>query len=308
MSTSTALEVSTLIKLIINHKKTLIWIVVITAIISTIISFIIPPKYKTTAVVYPIHLTPYSEESQTEQLLQYFKSVSVRDIVIKKMNLIQHYKIDTTRSDYRSLLNYLYKENISISPTLYESIEIEVRDRDPKMTKKIAECIIQTTDSLISSLKKQVVYEEYMNYQLTINKLQRQIDSINTLITFMYNQYNIIDPNYQAKYLSKKLTSGKLDANDQKIIENIKNKREYINSFKLHITNIYKSIEKLNREKNRLEVDLNGNLHFIQVISPPFIPDKKYFPVRWIIISLSELAVISIFIIYLIFKYSNKKF
>ncbi|HPQ08370.1 MAG TPA: Wzz/FepE/Etk N-terminal domain-containing protein [Bacteroidia bacterium] len=307
MNTSNSLEISTLLKLIFNHKKTLIWIIIITAVVSTAISFIIPPKYKTNAVVYPIHLTPYSEESQTEQLLQYFNSVSVRDIVIKKMNLIQHYKIDTSRSDYRSLLNSLYKENVSLSPTLYESIEIEVRDRNPEMTKKIVECIIQTTDSLILALKKQVITEEYTNYQNTIYTLQHQIDSINTLITSMYNQYNIVDQNYQAKYLSKKLSSGKLDADNQKILENIKNKREYINSLKLQIKNISKSLEKLIKEKNRLEVDLKGNLHFVQVISPPFTPDKKYFPVRWIIVSLSELAVISIFIIYLIYRYSNKQ-
>ncbi|RME19865.1 MAG: hypothetical protein D6799_00340, partial [Bacteroidetes bacterium] len=141
----TNLEIKTFLQLILKNKKTLLIIIISTGIISTIISYIIPPKYKTTAIIYPIHLSPYSEESPTEQLLQYYNSVAVRDMVIKKMNLIQHYKIDTTKQQYKSLLNYIYRENISFSPTLYESIEITVRDKDPLMTKKIADCIIQTT-------------------------------------------------------------------------------------------------------------------------------------------------------------------
>jgi uncharacterized protein involved in exopolysaccharide biosynthesis len=307
MNTSNSLEISTLLKLVFNHKKTLIWIIIITAVVSTTISFIIPPKYKTTAVVYPIHLTPYSEESQTEQLLQYFNSVSVRDIVIKKMNLIQHYKIDTSRSDYRSLLNYLYKENISISPTLYESIEIEVRDRDPKMTKKIAECIIQTTDSFILTLKKKKIIEEYTNYLNAINHIKHQIDSLNFLITNTRVQNNIFDINYQTRYLSKKLSSGNIDENSKKIIEAINTKREYINDLTNIVNNYYYSFGGFLVEKKRIEVDINGKISFIQVISPPFIPNKKYFPVRWIIVSLSELAAISLFIIYLIYRYSNKQ-
>jgi hypothetical protein len=307
MNTSKSLEISTLLKLVFNHKKTLIWIIIITAVVSTAISFIIPPKYKTTAVVYPIHLTPYSEESQTEQLLQYFKSVSVRDIVIKKMNLIQHYKIDTTEKFYHDKLYNEYKQNISISPTLYESIEIEVIDRDPEMTEKIAKCIIQTTDSFILTLKKKKIIEEYTNYLNAINHIKHQIDSLNFLITNTRVQNNIFDINYQTRYLSKKLSSGNIDENSKKIIEAINTKREYINDLTNIVNNYYYSFGGFLVEKKRIEVDINGKISFIQVISPPFIPNKKYFPVRWIIVSLSELAAISLFIIYLIYRYSNKQ-
>lgn len=300
-----SLEIKTFIQLLLSRKKTFLILIILTAVISIIVSYIIPPKYKTIAVVYPIHLTPYSEESQTEQLLQYYNSVAVRDMVIKKMRLIEHYKIDTTKSDYRSLLNYLYRENISFSPTLYESIEIEVKDKDPLMTKAIAECIIQTTDSFILTLKKKQIVEKYSNYKNEIDLIQNRIDSLNNLIVSIQSEFNILDANYQAKYLSKKLTSGKLDAESQKIAEAIKTKRDKIKSMRKIVKEQIISLGNLKREVDRLEVDLKGDLHFSQVISPPYVPDKKYFPVRWIIVALSELAVICVFIIYLL--YSQKK-
>lgn len=300
-----SLEIKTFIQLLLSRKKTFLILIILTAVISIIVSYIIPPKYKTIAVVYPIHLTPYSEESQTEQLLQYYNSVAVRDMVIKKMRLIEHYKIDTTKSDYRSLLNYLYRENISFSPTLYESIEIEVKDKDPLMTKAIAECIIQTTDSFILTLKKKQIVEEYSNYKNEIDLIQNRIDSLNNLITSVKNQYNIINAEYQARYISKKLANGKADAETQKLAEALKNKSEYIEILKKIIKEQIISFRNMKREIDRLEVDLKGDLHFSQVISPPYVPDKKYFPVRWIIVALSELAVICVFIIYLL--YSQKK-
>ena len=303
------LEIQSFLQLLLHRKKILLALILITAIISIIVSYIIPPKYKTIAVVYPIHLTPYSEESQTEQLLQYLNSVQVRNLVIKKMNLIQHYKIDTTQKEWRSKLYYLYKENISFSPTLYESIEIEVRDKQPEKTKQIAECIIQTTDSMILGLKKKVVFEEYNNFQREINKIQKRIDSLNQLLVNIQNQYNILDANYQARYLSKKLSisNGKLDAENQKLVENLKDKKEYVQILQKEIKEQIKSLGKIITERDRLEVDLNGDVHFMQVISPPYVPDKKYFPVRWLIVALSELAVITIFIIYLLYIQPIKK-
>ncbi|GIV27835.1 MAG: hypothetical protein KatS3mg027_1649 [Bacteroidia bacterium] len=308
MNNSTNLELNSFFKLVVKKKKTFLIAIVITAILSIIVSYIIPPKYKTLAVVYPIHLTPYSEESQTEQLLQYLNSVAVRDVVIKKLKLIEHYKIDTTRQDWRSLLNYIYRENISFSPTLYESIEIEVRDKKPEMTKAIADCIISTTDSVILALKKKVILEEYNNYQNEINVVQRRIDSLNQLIVAIQNQYNILDANYQARYLSKKLANGKIDKETEKLISDLKNKKEYINILQKIIKEQILSLGNLKRERDRLEVDLKGELHFTQVISPPYVPDKKYFPVRWLIVALSELSVISLLIIYFLLteKSQNK--
>lgn len=301
------LEVKSFIQLLLSRKKIFLTLILITAVISIIISYIIPPKYKTTAVVYPIHLAPYSEESPTEQLLQYFNSIQVRDIVIKKMNLIQHYRIDTSQKEWKSILHSLYRENISFSPTLYESIEIEVKDKQPEKTKQIAECIIQTTDSMILGFKRKIVYEEYSNYQREIDKIQKRIDSLNQLLVNIQNQYNILDANYQARYLSKKLSQGKLDAESQKLVENLKNKKEFVQILQKKMNKQIVSLGKLILEINRLEVDLNGELHFMQVISPPYVPDKKYFPVRWLIVALSELAVISIFIIYLLFSQPIKK-
>ena len=59
-------------------------------------SYFIPPQYKAEAVLYPSNLGQYSTESSTEQLLQFFYGNDIRDSIVAKFDLINHYKIDTT--------------------------------------------------------------------------------------------------------------------------------------------------------------------------------------------------------------------
>ncbi|MFM7079592.1 MAG: hypothetical protein ACKOYC_07345, partial [Bacteroidota bacterium] len=58
--------------------------------------FFIKPKFKSTAIVYPSNLIPYSTESPTEQMIQLFGSDEIRDEIIKDFDLFKHYEVDTT--------------------------------------------------------------------------------------------------------------------------------------------------------------------------------------------------------------------
>jgi len=55
-------------------------ITLIAIIVGFIVSspIVIKPLYKSYAVVYPVNLSPSSEESNTEQLLQWFNSEEVK--------------------------------------------------------------------------------------------------------------------------------------------------------------------------------------------------------------------------------------
>jgi len=50
-------------------------------------SYFITPKYKSYAVVYPANISPYSDESATEQMLQILQSKDIKDSVIKEFDL-----------------------------------------------------------------------------------------------------------------------------------------------------------------------------------------------------------------------------
>jgi capsule polysaccharide export protein KpsE/RkpR len=106
-------------------------------------------------VVYPVNLSPSSEESTTEQLLQWFNSEEVKKAVCEKFDLYKHYDINTLDARHQTWFNLKFKERVSINATLYESIEISVKDQDPYMAKKITQGIIDAANELIMSVKKE---------------------------------------------------------------------------------------------------------------------------------------------------------
>jgi hypothetical protein len=73
-----------LLNLIGKWKWHLLIISIIAAIVSLVVSspMITTPRFKSVAVVYPSNIKPYSDESETEQMLQWLTSKDVRDSVM----------------------------------------------------------------------------------------------------------------------------------------------------------------------------------------------------------------------------------
>src|SRR4051812_40518935 len=76
------------ISMIMKWKIHFIVITVAAIVVAAVCSspLFIKPKYKSFAIVYPSNLKPYSTESETEQMLQLFRSADVRNDVIRKFH------------------------------------------------------------------------------------------------------------------------------------------------------------------------------------------------------------------------------
>lgn len=280
-----------LIAVLFKNKKAIIIVTIIAIVASVAASFIIKPKFKSTAVVFPVNLSPTSEESNTEQLLQYFNSEEVKNRVAKNFDLYKHYDIDPNYKEAKSLFDFYFKSNVSISPTLYESIEITVRDESPEMAQKVAQGMIDETNKFIMELKRERLGEYIKNSQKAISRESKNIDSINYQINELRTKYDIIDIEAQSKYLSKKLYNDKSLTESQKTTyEGIKTKNVEINKLWSVYTGQAKTITDFIDQYDRYLFDYNSEISFTNIVSKPNLPDKKYFPVRWIIVTISTLS------------------
>ena len=128
-----------ILKGLLPHWKKLTIVALVAIVVGIFISspMVIKPLYKSYSVVYPVNLSPSSEESSTEQLLQWFNSEEVKKAVCDKFDLYKHYDVDTLDPRHQTWFNLKFKERVSINATLYESVEISVKDQDPYMAKKI---------------------------------------------------------------------------------------------------------------------------------------------------------------------------
>ena len=154
---SNAYDSTNLLQVIVKWKKQVLYIGLIAAVVSFIISmpFIIKPKYKSFGIAYPANLTPYSTESQSEQLVQLMESDAIKDQLIQNFNLYEHYEIPQGKPAAKSLIYEEIKSNIAISKTDYESVEIEVLDIDSTLAKHMVDSIITGANHLYKKIYRE---------------------------------------------------------------------------------------------------------------------------------------------------------
>ena len=282
----------------------------IAIVVGTFISspMIMKPLYKSYAVVYPVNLSPSSEESTTEQLLQWFNSEEVKQAVCNKFDLYKHYEIDTLDARHQTWFNLKYKERVTINATLYESIEISVKDIDPYMAKKITQGIIDAANELILAVKKERLHEYMANNEKELKISSHKVDSLKFMINSIRREYNIVDFQYQSKYISKELAkSSNLSESNAKTAEGLKIQRTELERLRDVISSQIVSYNELRTNIDKYHLDFANEISFTNVVSKPTLPDSKCFPVRSLVVAIITLSSLLIACIVLVFLNIKKQ-
>ena len=282
-----------IIPLIKNNIK---WFIItgIVAIIAGVIfssPAFIRPKYKSEAVLYPMNLTSYSNESSTEQMLQLLESNEIINVLIQDFNLYEKYKIDTNEKGSRFKILKEIKDNIQITKTSYESVVIEVTDYNPEDAKAMIDTIISKVNQIATRIERTKAKIE-LDALAIIKKQKGQtisnlLDSIKTYST----KYNVLDYIMQ----SKEVTAGYMELlaknvrgkNYDEAIGLYKNLEKYGRKFhdfhhQLNLTREEYAL--LEKEYDEALKKLKQKYIFTNVIVSPEVPDKKSYPIRWLIV------------------------
>src|ERR1022692_15022 len=105
-----------------KNRRHLFLITLIASLVAVIITlpFIIKPKYRSQAYLYPANMVPFFMEqnsnkvSNSELLLQFFNSNNIRTDVRRKLRLDRHYDLDTTKPKFQTYFDYIFEANIKI--------------------------------------------------------------------------------------------------------------------------------------------------------------------------------------------------
>lgn len=276
-------------------------ITVIAIILAVIFSspFFITPKYKSSAVVYPANITSYSDESETEQMLQIMQSKDIKDSVIKKYDLAGHYGIDSNYKYFYTVLYYEYGQNVSINKTPYESVEIIVMDKDPQMASDIVNAILHYYDEKVRSLHNTKYIEVIRMYESILAKKRMGIDSLKKKLSHLSEKYGLIDYDAQALEVTRgnlKTIMGASKGNiNQKevdrLLENMQEKGGELIDLVESIRHEARTYADMKVEYENYVRFYTDELTYTNIITPPFSADKKAYPVRWLIVVFTALAV-----------------
>ena len=272
---------ATLLKVIFKWKWHIVAVTIIAALLGALFSgpMFITPKFKSEAVLYPNGLSEFSDETYTEQMLQVMESQEIMDSVVEKFDLMNHYEIDKNYKYAKTALIGEYRDRISISKTPYDAVKIKVLDKDPQIAYNIVNEIINQYNIKFGEIHKSKKYENARMFEQQLAKKYAFIDSLKRELTKITNDGDMLNYLYLSKGNSIAYFS---DGNDSKKTGNVATAIALVELIATETAD-YTDVRHFYEEELR---QAEGNMTYSNIISRPYISDKKAYPVRWVIVAL----------------------
>ena len=298
----------------LRKRRNVLFITSALAFISSIIfSLLIEDKYESSVVLFPSTTTSISrallndenykekdflefgEEEEAEQLIQLLNSDTIRNYIINKFDLMNHYDINPEAEYRQTELYEEYKSNIDFYRTKFMSVKIEVLDTDKEYAAKIANEISKKVDevrnSILQKAAKQgfvIVEKEYNNLVAEINRMEDTLNQIRAKgvqdyeiqVEMLSNQYGaalVKGNNAAAKVLEDKLdTVSKYGGKYLSLVQQMEYEREKLSD--------------LRKVYAEARVNAESTIDQTFIVNRAYASEKASYPIRWLIVVGSTVA------------------
>jgi hypothetical protein len=306
----------TFVKVVYRWKVQLLIVVLAAAALGLLLSseWFIKPKYKSSAILYPSNLTPYGNETATEQMLQLLQSTDIRSAICERFKLSDRYQVDMTKKGAYTALYDTYNDNVDIRRTELEAVKIDVYDTDPLEACHIVDSIIGLMNLKARWLQRSKTEEVIKLLKQELDYKQAEIDTLETSLKVLREKYGLLDYYIQTKEALKRyyklITSG---APKERLIEldgimkNLEAKGAQSVSLKQLHQKAYETYAEIRVQYDKALSDSRKELTYANVVAKPYPSDKKSTPVRWIVVCLSALSAL-VFSLLVIIVVENKGF
>ena len=322
-----------LCKLLVEYRRPLLIILAAAAVLAVVFSspFFITPLYKSTTIIYPTSsnsiskvlisttyqsekdIMNFGEDEQTEQMLQVLNSNRVRDKVISRFNLMEHYKIKPDSKYPITKLNKLYDSRIKFRRTEYNAVKITVLDSDAALSARIANEIAEIFDSTMNQMQKEVAIEAFriveQEYNWLVAEMNMLEDSLNTL-----RKLGVFDYESQVEMLSRQMAV-ELGKGNTQGVSNIQKQLDVLADYggasyaiNQRLDNDRLQLSLVKSKYEEAKVDATEFIPHKFVVTSAFKAERKSYPVRWLIVVITVLSTFLLLIFCIVFYDRSKDF
>ncbi len=250
----------------------------------------IKPRFRSSAIVYPVNLSSYSIESTSDQLLQLLESNSIRDSLVRIHKLAEHYHIDVTEPPGQFYLQAEYRDHVSIAKTRYESVQIEIEDEDPRTSQAMVMDLLDQCDKLARRLQREKSEEVLHITRREMDLARHKLDSVEARLDTLRKRTGLLSYDAQTEEVTRgymRMLGGGNAGGRSEAKDLLNALGEFGGEFRAltELANSYRAqfIEKQVAHE-RILTDLSKDLTYTNVVVYPERADKKVYPVRWLIV------------------------
>ncbi len=288
-----------LLTLIWKWKIHFIVIGLITILLAAVFSspYFLTPLYKSQSRLYPINTRSYSEESESEQLLEILSSTDLKRQMIDVFNLSERYGIKPDDPYYRTNILKEYNDHVDYKKTEFETIELTVLDPDPQVASDMVDSLISFYNSKVKLLQREKYGEQAFSYQNDLKRKTTEIDSVLVLMADLRKNYGLLDYEVQAEQLTLGYMNALSGNAAPKAVNEIKSMLGKMEEKGGEFLLMEVQLEALEVQRDTIDRKLdkalslaNKDESYAMIVEEAFPADKKSYPTRWLIVFVSLLA------------------
>ncbi|HIK63111.1 MAG TPA: hypothetical protein EYG01_03790 [Flavobacteriales bacterium] len=245
-------------------------------------------------------------------MMQILQSNDIKQRVVTKFDLINHYEIDTSNEKHYASLMKKYDGNIESEITKFSSIRISVMDENPQMAADIANEIASLIDTVMNNLQKNMAEQGYQslirdrNYVLSEIKVLE--DSIAKIRALGINDYES-----QSEVLNEQWAVAKIENNHaaaNAITKKLEILSKYGGQYSALRDNLIHSRGRLNyvqKKLNEHKVTAQEQLEHKFIVNAAGPSLKKSYPIRWLIVVVSAFSTALFMVVLIALKEQIKR-
>ena len=230
----------------------------------------------------------YGEEEEAERVIQILSAHEIREYIIEKYDLWDHYDIRPESPKAKTKMYKKFNENISFRRTEYNSVEISVLDTKPERAAGMANDMLFMLDSLKNRIQQERAAEGLRVVQAKYDEMGQRLqligDSLSSIRAKGVNDYES-----QSEVLNKELAVA-LAKNNRAGAQAIQAQLDTLSKYGSTYLALSGQLELLTEQQILLErkleevkADAESSIKQIMTIDYGYPADSKTYPKRSLI-------------------------
>lgn len=289
---------------------------IISIVVSSVASYMITPKYKSTVIFYPTTnnsisnalLTDlnqrqkdpleFGEEEEAEKALQILQSSKLTERLVRNYKLMEHYKIDPNSSMKKMKLANKIGSNFSFSRTRYLSIRVDVLDEDPKKAAEMANGILDLYDSIKNEIQLEVAVPALEIVKRQMQAKENEVNNIKAELLKL-GMEGVTNYEEQSRALAEEMYKARAKGDMSRVndlMEQQKTLVQFGGQFTALTETLQLELDKLSDLKakyERAEVDVKETLKNKFTVSAADVAEQRSYPVRKLIVLVSLICTLA---------------
>ncbi|MFT3886471.1 MAG: Wzz/FepE/Etk N-terminal domain-containing protein [Flavobacteriales bacterium] len=312
------------------RRRTILTITLLAAVAGVVAAFVIKPRYKSEAVLFPAVTNSVSrallgdamtgrddilalgDEKDAEQLMQVLNSDAVREHACARFDLMKAYGVDPNGAHRNAELREAFEDNVRFEYTRYGSVRVEVMDVNAQRAADIANFIIAQVDSVWNEMERQRGNEGVRIVQQKFDEALQNVRQLNDTLAQL-RSLGIQDYHTQSERFNEYLGAAIVKGNDQavrRIEDRFKVMAQYGGNYvtlQMQLDNEVWRASTLRAKLVQARADLDSDLPHTFVVNRAYPADKKSYPVRWLVVAISTISGLCLSLLLIVVQENIKK-